>query len=78
MSSSDSGSPTSRRGSLTFGQPRDGDVAERAHGGLAVRHHPEDQYYHCLAYPCPKLTRWFYLPRNSHLCADCITKAEGR
>lgn len=57
---------------------RNGDVVQRWFDGRAVRHWPEDQQYHCLAYPCPNLTRWFYIPRNSHLCADCITKAEGR
>ncbi len=34
--------------------------------------------YHCLAYPCPNITRLFYRPRNSHLCMACIRKQEPK
>lgn len=58
-----------------------GEVAERRYNGHAVRH-DGDQRYHCLARtvlgePCRNLTRWFYLPRNSHLCLSHIRSREA-
>lgn len=58
---------------------RVGDVLERRYEGRAVRHHErvEGRRYYCQAYPCPNLTVWVYLPRNSNLCDDCMAKAEA-
>lgn len=58
--------------------PRRGDVAERIFGGLAVSHHPTSERYHCMAYPCPNTTVWFYLPAWSHLCMECMAEREMR
>ncbi len=57
-----------------------GQVVERRHHGSAVRH-DDETVYHCLARtvlgdPCKNLTRWFYLPRNSHLCLSHIRQRE--
>lgn len=52
---------------------REGDVIERAYEGRAVKNYSRTgQRYRCLAYPCPNITDWFYLPANSHLCPSCI------
>ena len=48
----------------------------RAFRGQAIFYRDPQRYY-CLAYPCPNLTRWFYLPANSNLCRDCIRKREA-
>lgn len=53
---------------------REGDVILRMHNGQTVAHHPISQRYYCLAYPCPATTVLFHLPRNSHLCYECIEK----
>ena len=58
-------------------RPRNGDVIERMFDGRAVRHWPETERFHCLAYPCENTTSWFYMPAWSHLCMDCITKREA-
>lgn len=60
-----------------------GEVVERRYGGSAVRHDPESQRYHCLAStvlhePCKNLTRWFYIPSNSHLCLSHIRQRRAR
>ena len=52
-----------------------GDVVERRYDGRAVRHGTER--FHCLAYPCPNLTVWFYMPSNSHLCLEHIREREA-
>ena len=56
-----------------------GDVLERRFEGRALRHDKGDdtRLYHCLCYPCPNMTDWFYWPRNSDMCLNCIQKAEG-
>lgn len=56
---------------------RKGDVVARMHDGRAVQNHPVTQRYHCLAYPCPNLTTWFYMPANSHLCEGCMEAEEA-
>lgn len=56
--------------------PREGDVIECMYEGRAVKWFSKVNY-HCLAYPCPNLTQWFYIPRNSNLCEDCMAKWEA-
>lgn len=48
----------------------------RAFRGQAIFYR-DPQRYHCLNYPCPNLTRWFYMPQNSHLCRPCIRLFEA-
>jgi hypothetical protein len=58
--------------------PRDGEVVERLFDGRAVRCFSSNgQRHHCLAYPCPNLTVWFYRPAHSDLCMSCIEKRES-
>lgn len=40
--------------------------------GPAIMRDPRLRRYHCLNYPCPNITRLFYRPANSNLCASCI------
>lgn len=56
---------------------RRGEVVERIFDGRAVRHFPEGERFHCLAYPCPNLTVWFYMPAWSHLCMECMVGREA-
>lgn len=58
-------------------EPRRGSIAEDAFDGRAVSHHPISERYHCLAYPCPNTTRWFYIPAWSHLCMECMAQREA-
>jgi hypothetical protein len=58
-----------------------GKVVERRFEGRAVRH--DESPYYCLATtaegrPCRIRTRWFYLPRNSHLCSVHMRAHENR
>lgn len=46
--------------------------------GPRIQREPGRRRYHCLAYPCPNLTRLFYRPANSNLCAACIREREPR
>lgn len=58
-------------------EPREGDVIERAFEGRALKHFSSTgQRYLCLAYPCPNIADWFYLPANSDLCQSCVEREE--
>ena len=53
-------------------------IAVHSKYGPRIQRQPRGQLYHCLAYPCPNLTRLFYRPANSDLCAACIRKREPK
>ena len=38
---------------------------------------PVTERFHCMAYPCPNLTIWFYMPAWSHLCMECMMQREA-
>lgn len=59
-------------------KPRRGTVAQRTFDGRAVSRHPVTEQFHCMAYPCPNLTIWFYMPAWSHLCVECMMQREAQ